>query len=55
MFKKTILFFCSTVFLFGCKTVQSKTLLFVGSFTDKKPGEGIHIYMNLIQKQERLN
>ncbi|AQS94316.1 hypothetical protein BXQ17_09690 [Polaribacter sp. BM10] len=44
MFKKTILFLCSTVFLFGCKTVQNKTLLFIGSFTDKKPGEGIHVY-----------
>ncbi len=44
MFKKTILFLCSTVFLCGCNTVQNKTLLFVGSFTDKKPGEGIHVY-----------
>ena len=34
------LFFC------GCKTDKknNKTLLFIGSFTDKKPGEGIHIY-----------
>lgn len=32
--------------LFGCKNHQneSKTLLFVGSYTDKKPGEGIHVY-----------
>ena len=28
----------------GCKTKKETTLLFVGSFTDKKPGEGIHVY-----------
>jgi 6-phosphogluconolactonase (cycloisomerase 2 family) len=28
----------------GCKTTKDTTLLFVGSFTDKKPGEGIHVY-----------
>ena len=46
MNRKTILFLCLTVFLFGCKAVQNKnkTLLFVGSFTDKKLGEGIHVY-----------
>lgn len=46
MIKKSILFLCLSFFLCGCKTAQNKnkTLLFVGSFTDKKPGEGIHIY-----------
>lgn len=46
MTRKTILFLSLTVFLLGCKAVQnnSKTLLFVGGFTDKKPGEGIHVY-----------
>ncbi|GAA4945683.1 hypothetical protein GCM10023314_18610 [Algibacter agarivorans] len=30
----------------ACKNneTKSKTLLFVSSFTDNKPGEGIHIY-----------
>jgi 6-phosphogluconolactonase len=46
MIKKSILLICLSVFLFGCQTDQdkNKTLLFVGSFTDKKPGDGIHIY-----------
>jgi len=46
MTRKTILFLCLTVFLLGCKAVKNnnKTLLFVGGFTDKKPGEGIHVY-----------
>ena len=46
MIKKSILFLCLGVFILGCKTAQNKnkTLLFVGSFTDKKPGEGINIY-----------
>ena len=30
--------------VFSCKTEKNQTLLFVGSFTDKKPGEGIHVY-----------
>ena len=30
--------------LIGCQSTKKKTLLFVGSFTDKKPGEGIHMY-----------
>ncbi|NRD23030.1 lactonase family protein [Winogradskyella litoriviva] len=30
--------------LVGCKSKKETTLLFVGSFTDKKPGEGIHVY-----------
>lgn len=44
--KKTLLLICIMTFLSGYKTqdTDSKTLLFVGSFTDKKPGEGIHIY-----------
>ncbi len=30
--------------LFGCQSKKETTLLFVGSFTDKKLGEGIHVY-----------
>ena len=30
--------------LFGCQSKTETTLLFVGSFTDKQPGEGIHVY-----------
>lgn len=41
-------FFVLTIVLFcmACKDKQpkSKTLLFVGSFTDKKPSEGIYVY-----------
>ena len=33
-----------TLVLFCCKSTKDTTLLFVGSFTDKKPGEGIHVY-----------
>jgi len=46
MIKKSILLICLSVFLFGCQTDQdkNKTLLFVGSFTDKKPGDGIYVY-----------
>ncbi|SMC80447.1 lactonase family protein [Cellulophaga tyrosinoxydans] len=29
---------------FACVSKKQTTLLFVGSFTDKKPGKGIHIY-----------
>jgi 6-phosphogluconolactonase (cycloisomerase 2 family) len=28
----------------GCQSTKETTLLFVGSYTDKKPGEGIHVY-----------
>ena len=31
-------------FIYSCNKENNKTLLFVGSFTDKKPWEGIHIY-----------
>nr|WP_298991201.1 lactonase family protein [uncultured Polaribacter sp.] len=46
MIKNSILFLITILFFCGCKTnsKENKTLLFVGSFTDKKPGEGIHIY-----------
>ena len=46
MIKNSILFFITILFFCGCKTIskENKTLLFVGSFTDKKPGKGIHIY-----------
>jgi 6-phosphogluconolactonase (cycloisomerase 2 family) len=30
--------------LVGCQSQEETTLLFVGSFTDKKPGKGIHVY-----------
>jgi len=30
--------------LFSCQTKEDYTLLFVGSFTNKRPGEGIHVY-----------
>lgn len=30
--------------LTGCDSTKETTLLFVGSFTDKKPGKGIHVY-----------
>ncbi|WP_248722508.1 lactonase family protein [Seonamhaeicola sp. ML3] len=34
------------LFFHSCKTKETntKTLMFVGSFTDKKPGEGIYVY-----------
>lgn len=44
MIKKTLLFLCSVFMIFSCTKSHNKTLLFVGSFTDKKPGEGIHVY-----------
>ena len=46
MIKNSILFLITILFFCGCKTnsKENKTLLFVGSFTDKKPGKGIHIY-----------
>ncbi|RED47872.1 lactonase family protein [Seonamhaeicola aphaedonensis] len=41
----SVIFFLG-LFFHGCKTkeTKSKTLMFVGSFTDKKAGEGIHVY-----------
>ena len=41
--------FISLIVLIVCcackhQQIQSKTLLFVGSFTDKKPGQGIYVY-----------
>lgn len=45
--KKSIWFLVLTIgfgFLISCSHQNSKTLLFVGSYTDKKPGEGIHVY-----------
>lgn len=46
MIRKMLFLLCVITFLSGCKNQESdsKTLLFVGSFTDKKPGKGIHIY-----------
>ncbi|MEN8765603.1 MAG: lactonase family protein [Wenyingzhuangia sp.] len=40
-------FISRVIFIFvlvGCIHKKETTLLFVGSFTDKKPGEGIHVY-----------
>ncbi len=46
MIKNNVVFLLVFFFVFGCKNfkTETKTLLFVGSFTDKKPGEGIHVY-----------
>ncbi|WP_204344040.1 lactonase family protein [Psychroserpens algicola] len=33
-----------SLLLVGCQSKKETTLLFVGSFTDKKLGEGIHVY-----------
>lgn len=46
MIKINVLIVLVFFLLFGCKTnkKETKTLLFVGSFTDKKPGKGIHVY-----------
>ena len=43
-FYKISVFFFLVFNLSNCQEEKNKTLLFVGSFTDKKPGEGIHIY-----------
>ncbi|MDC1364783.1 lactonase family protein [Algibacter sp.] len=32
------------ILLVGCESTKETTLLFVGSYTDKKPGKGIHVY-----------
>lgn len=44
--KKSILVLTIVLFCVACedKQLKSKTLLFVGSFTDKKPGEGIYVF-----------
>ncbi|PQJ33122.1 hypothetical protein BST92_01855 [Nonlabens arenilitoris] len=41
---KYLSLFLVLILLFGCQSKKEITLLFVGSFTDKKPGEGIHVY-----------
>ncbi|MBC3758728.1 lactonase family protein [Hyunsoonleella sp. SJ7] len=41
---KQLLVLLLTITLFGCQTSTNETLLFVGSYTDKQPGEGIHVY-----------
>ncbi|GAA4815071.1 lactonase family protein [Litoribaculum gwangyangense] len=41
---RILFFFVILNTFFGCKTEKNQTLLFIGSFTDKKPGEGIHVY-----------
>lgn len=44
--KKSFFVFAIVLFCKACesKLTKSKKLLFVGSFTDKKPGEGIYVY-----------
>ncbi len=39
-----LVFFFMLFNLCSCKIEKNQTLLFVGSFTDKKLGEGIHVY-----------
>ncbi|TWO34494.1 lactonase family protein [Seonamhaeicola sediminis] len=41
---KQLLFLLLTITVFGCQKSTNETLLFVGSYTDKQPGEGIHVY-----------
>ncbi len=41
---KIILLAIVLVMFIGCKPTKETTLLFVGSYTDKKPGKGIYIY-----------
>ncbi|WP_163397456.1 lactonase family protein [Flavobacterium fluviatile] len=41
--KKLAIFFMTSILLSSCK-VQEHTLLFVGSYTDKKPAKGIKVY-----------
>ena len=43
-FLQFLVFFLTLFIVFSCKKEKNQTLLFVGSFTDKKPGEGIHVY-----------
>ena len=44
IFKKSLLILTVFLFCVSCEDKQSKTLLFVGSFTDKKTGKGIYVY-----------
>ncbi len=39
-----LLLFLAVLSLFSCESKKETTFLFVGSFTDNKPGEGIHVY-----------
>ena len=43
-FSYLVILFLIVFTVFNRKTEKKTSLLFVGSFTDKKPGEGIHIY-----------
>ena len=38
---KQLLIFLLLITVFGCQTSTNKTLLFVGSYTDKQLGEGV--------------
>lgn len=42
--KKCLLLLSVFLFFVSCANKPSKTLLFVGSFTDKKPGKSIYVY-----------
>ena len=41
---KQLLTLLLIIVVFGCQTSTNETLLFVGSYTNKQPGEGIHVY-----------
>jgi 6-phosphogluconolactonase len=41
---KFLSLFIILILVMSCQSTKETTLLFVGSFTDKKPGEGIHVY-----------
>lgn len=44
IFKKGLILFTIGISMLSCKETHYQTLLFVGSFTHNKPGEGIHVY-----------
>ena len=46
MLKISLHFLLVSIIFSGCTNTKNKTktLLFIGSFTDKKPGKGIHVY-----------
>ncbi|WP_298551270.1 lactonase family protein [uncultured Algibacter sp.] len=44
MFSRVLVLLFGLLLLTGCQSKDDLTLVFVGSFTDKKSGEGIHVY-----------
>lgn len=44
MMKRVIFYLLLIITTLGCKTYKIRTLLFVGSYTDKLPGKGIKVY-----------